>query len=54
MKVTMIPILIGALDITTKGLVQDMMDFEIRGRLETIQTIALLKSARILRGVLET
>ncbi len=38
----------------TKGLVQGLEDLEIRGRVETIQTTALLRSARILRRVLET
>ena len=32
MKVTEIPIIIGALDIVTKGLVQGLKDLEIRGR----------------------
>ena len=54
MKVTVIPIVIGALDTVTKGLVQRLKDFEIRGGMETIQTTALLRSARILRRVLET
>ena len=34
--------------------VKGQEDFELGGRMETIQTIALLKTARILRGVLET
>ena len=54
MKVTVIPIVIGALDTVTKGLVQWLDDLEIRGREETIHTTALLKSDRILRRVLET
>ena len=54
MKVTVIPIIIGALDTVTKGLVQGLEDLEIRGRVETIQTTALLRSVRILRRVLET
>ena len=49
MKVMIIPILIGAL-----GLVQGLEDLEIRGRVETIQTTALFRSAKILRKVLET
>ena len=36
--------------ITIKGL----EDLEVGGRVETIQTTALLKTARILRRVLET
>ena len=54
MKVTVIPIVIGALGTVTKGLIQGLKDLEIRGRVETIQTTALLRSARILRRVLET
>ena len=46
MKMTMKPI-VGALGTSLKGL-------EIRGRIETIMTTALLISARILRGVQET
>ena len=49
-----IPIVIGALDTVTKGLVQGLVDLEIRGRVETIKTTALLRSARILRRVLLT
>ena len=47
--VTAIRIVIGALGTVTKGLVQGQEDLEIRGRVETIQTTALLRSARILR-----
>ena len=54
MKLTVIPIVIGALGIVTKGLVQGLEDLEITGRVEIIQTTALLRSARILRRVLET
>ena len=52
MKVTVILILTGAFGTGTKGLVKGLEDFEIRGRVETIQTTALLKSDRILRKVL--
>ena len=51
MKVTVIPIVIGALNTVIKGLVQGKEDLEIRGRVETI---ALLKSTRILRRVMKT
>ena len=58
MKVTVILAVIGALGTVTKGLVQrlvqGMEDLEIRGRVETIQTTALLRTTRILRRVLET
>ena len=53
MKVTIIPIVIGALGTITKGLKQGQEDLEITGRVETIQTTVLLRSARILRRALE-
>ena len=54
MKVTIIPIVIGAFGTVTKGLLKGLEDLEVDGRVETIQTTALLKTARILRRVLET
>ena len=54
MKVTIIPIVFDTLGTVTKGLVQRLEDSEIRGRVEIILTTALLRSARILRRVLET
>ena len=54
MKVTIVPIVIGALGTITKGLLKDLEDLEIGGRVETIQTTAALRTARILRRVLET
>ena len=54
MRVTVIPIVIGALDIVTKELVQVLEDLEIRRGQEIIQTTALLRLVRILRRVLET
>ena len=54
MKVTVISIVIGAVDTVTKELVQGLKDLEIRIQMDTIQTTALLKTARILRRVLET
>ena len=48
------PVVIEALGTVTKGLVKCLEDFEISGRVETIQMIRLLGSARILRRVLET
>ena len=53
-KVTIITIVIGAFGTITKGLLKGMEDLEVGGRVETIQTTALLKTARILRRVLET
>ena len=54
MKVTIVPIVIGALGTITKGLLKGPEDLEVGGRVETIQTTALLRTARILRRVLET
>ena len=55
MKVTIVPIVIGALGTITKGLLKGLEDLEVEGgRVETIQTTALLRTARILRRVLET
>ena len=51
MKVTFIPIVIGDLGTATEGLIKGLEDLEITGRLETIQTTALLRSARIPRRV---
>ena len=53
MKVTIVPIVIGALGTITKGLLKGLEDLEIGGRTETIQTTALLGTTRILRRVLE-
>ena len=54
MNVTIIPIVIGAFGTITKELLMGPEDLEVGGRVETIQTTALLKTARILRKVLET
>ena len=54
MKVTIVPIVIGPLGTITKGLFKGLEDLEVGGRVETIQTTALLRTARILRRVLET
>ena len=54
MKVTIIPIVIGTFGTVTKGLLKGLEDFEIRGRVKTIKTTALLRTARIPRRVLET
>ena len=54
MKVTFIPIVIDALGTVTEGLLKGLENLEIRVRVETIQTTALLRSARILRRNLET
>ena len=53
MKVTIVPIVIGAFGTITKGLLKDLEDLEVGGRVETIQmtaeTIQMLRTARILR-----
>ena len=54
MKVTIIPIAIGAFGTVTKELLKGLEDLEVSGGVETIQTTALLRMARILRRVLET
>ena len=55
MRVTVIPVVIGALWTVSKKLDKKRSEkLEIRGRIETIQTTALLRSVRILRRVLET
>ena len=54
MKVTIIPIVIGTFGTVTKGLLKGLEDIEVGERVECIQTSALLRTARILRRVLET
>ena len=54
MKVTIVPIVIGALGTITKGLWNDLEVLEVGGPLETIQTTALLRTAKMLRRALET
>ena len=54
MKVTIVPIVIGELGTKTKGLLKGLEDLEVGGRVETIQMTSLLRTARILRRVLET
>ena len=54
MKVTIIAIVIEACSTVTKGLIKGLEDLKISGRVETIQTTILLKSARISRRVQET
>ena len=53
-QVTIIPIVIGAFGTVTTGFLKGLEDLEVGGRVETIQTTALLRMARILRRVLET
>ena len=53
MKVTVIPIVIGVFRTIHKRFVRKLAELEIGGRAKTIQTAALLRSARILRSGLE-
>ncbi len=46
MKVTIILIVIGAFGTVTKGLIMILEDMEIKGRMGTIQTTALLKTGQ--------
>ena len=54
MKVTVITIVTGALGTVIKGLIIGLEDLEIRGRVDTIKTSAILRSHRVLIRVLET
>ena len=54
MKVTIIPIVIGAFVTVTKGLLKGLADLKVGGQLETIQTTTLLRTSRIPKRVLET
>ena len=54
MQVTIISIVIGAFGTVTKGLLKALVDLEVGGRVETVQTTVLLRTARVLRRVLET
>ena len=53
-KVTIIPIVIGAFGTVIKGLLKRPEDLKVGGRMETIQITTLLRTDIILRGVLET
>ena len=53
-KVMIVPIVVGAFGMVTKGLLKGLEDLEVGGQVETIQMTALLKMARILRRDLET
>ena len=54
MKVTIILSVIGDFGTITKKLLKGLEDLEVGRRVETIQMTALLRTARILRRVLET
>ena len=53
LKITIVPIVIGAFGTITKGLLKGLEDLEVGGRVETIQMTALLWTARKLRRVLD-
>ena len=53
MIVTVIPMVIGSLRTIPKGFIKGLHELEIGGQAETIQLTTLLRSARILRRVLE-
>ena len=54
MQVTIIPLVVGAFGTVTKGLLKGLEDLEVGGGVEIIQMTALLRTATILRRVLET
>ena len=54
MKVTIVRIVIGAFGKMTKRLLKGLEELKVGERVETIQMTALLRTARILRRVLET
>ncbi len=51
---TIVTIVISVFGTITKGLLKGLEYLEVGGQVEIIQTTALLRTARILRGVLET
>ena len=53
-KVTIVPIVIGAFGTVNKGLLKGLEDLEVGGRVVTIKTAVLLRTARILRRDFET
>ena len=46
MKVTIVPIMNGALGTVTKGLLKDLEDLEIGGRVETIQNDSIAEDGQ--------
>ena len=53
MKVKVIPIVVGALGTVLKRLEMRLEELDMKGRIKTIQTTALLRLTRILRIVLK-
>ena len=54
MKVMVIPIINGSLEMVFESLIRMLEELEIGRQTETIQTTALLRSAKILKRILET
>ena len=54
MRVTVISIVMSALAKVPNGFERGLEKLKVRGRIDSIQTAALLTSVRILRRVLET
>ena len=50
-KVTIIPVVVGAFGTVTKGLLKGQEDLEIKGLVETTKATTFLRMARILRRV---
>ena len=53
MRVTVIPVVTGSHGTVSKGLERELEELKIVGRIEIIQSTALLRSAKIPRSVLE-
>ena len=54
LETKVVTIVVGDLSAVSKAFEKGLEELLFRGRIETIQTAALLTSARILRNVLET
>ena len=54
MKVTVITVIVGALGTVSNGLEKNIAGREISGRFDTVRTSVLLRTAWILRRILET
>ena len=54
MKVKVISITVGILEMLNIGLEKRQEEFKIKGRIVIIQTTVVLRSARILKRILET
>ena len=54
LNVTIVPIVIGTFGTVTKWSLKGQEDLEVGGRVETVQTTALLRTVKILRRVQET